>query len=574
VTLLAFGRRDFTRPVFVSATVSADGQSTLLQFSEVLKQTSVPATTALSYTGTVATIVATSIVGDTVILTNAPVIHADETSVAVSYVVPVVGKIQDAAGNLAAALSAEPVTNGSTVATPLGDAFWDLYFDARDYEGTLTTGDTVIAPLVPRVGAGLITPVNAPTVSGGVLGIGNRLAFKTLITGPSCFDAFWLAPLLSGVKKPGTMGCRWRRTTAANAIVFGFGKSTSTVNSFFELLQGAVGQNFMRKNDGVAATVSQIGTTNPGSAVQDAFFTNDGNTGKLYVNGLLEATMDISALSANVVIDQCRLGNSGRNFPGGGGGGLGGFSQVYVFSTNVASDADILAVHNAWLADDFPPPSGAQVYFIGDSTTKLQGLRLATYDYYTTHVPVLDIDMVGSFNDGNFPDNQHSAVNGATLLGINNRVNLELGAGNAFSDVLLVHLLAGVNDLNDPGANVPAILTAYANLLTNINTRITGTQPTARIAVTTIQPLQPGTMGEAEVVAFNAGLPAIWNAFDAAHPATPLIRWDLYNALGGAWNGAYYLDSAHNNATGYAVACAEPTYGLIQAIGPYLVAIG
>lgn len=570
MTLLAFSKRDFTRPLLVNVSVSADGQSTLMQYSEVLNQTSVPATSAFSYNGTAATIVATSIVGDTVILTNAPVIHADEASVELTYVVPVTGKIQDAARNNAAALTNEPVTNGSTVATPLGDAYWSLYFDARDYEGALTTGDTVTSPLVPRIGAGDVTPFAGPTVSGGVLGIGNRLAFKTTLT-PSYFEVNWLAALMSGVKKPGTMGVRFRRITAANAIAFGFGKSTSQVNSFYEILEGAVGLATMRKNDGVAATVQASSTTNLGSQTHDVFFTNDGDTGKLYVDGVHEATMNIAALTANVTIDRCRLANSGRQAPG---GGLDGFSQVYVFSTNVASDADVLTVHNAWLADDFPPPSGAQVYFIGDSTTKLQGMRLATYDYYTTHVPILSIDMVGSFNDGSFPDNQHSAVNGATLLGINNRVNLELGAGNAFSDVLLVHLLAGVNDLNDPGANVPAILTAYQNLVINILTRITGTQPTARCAVTTIQPLQPGTQGEAEVVAFNAGLPAVWNAVDALFPANLLIRWDLYNAIGGAWDGANYLDSAHPNATGYALACADPTDGLIQAIAPYLEAIG
>lgn len=582
MTLLLSAKRDFTRPTLVSVTVSTDGQTTALKFSEVLNQLSVSAVTAFSYSGTAATVAAVSVVGDTVFLTNGPVVHQTEVPL-VSYAVPGSDPIQDTAHNNALAFSNQAATNNSTVATPLGDSFWQLYFDVRDYEGVISSGSVISAPLVPRIGAGVATPfaadsVSFPTAFGGALGIGNRLAVRTQIaaTAHSCFSVDWLASLMSGVKKPGTFGARFRRTTAANAFMMGFGKAASAVNSFYEIYEGAVGQANIQKNDGVS-TLARVGTTVIGSAVADVFFTisPDGNTGKLYVNGAQEgADLDLSTLTANVTINQCRLGNTGRSTPG--GQGLDGFSQVYCFSTNTASAADILAVHNAWVADDRPAPSGGQVFFCGDSTTVLEGMRLATYNYATTHVPLLNISQVGPYTNtlDSFPGGHHGAINGATLLTLSTVVNAQLGAGNAFPGVKLVHLLAAVNDLNDPGASVPAILTAYGNLVTNILTRITGAVPTARCSVTTIQPLQPGSMGEAEVVAFNAGLPAVWNAIDAAFPANTLIRWDLYAAIGGAWNGSLYLDATHPNATGYAVACADPTNGLIQAIGPYLVAIG
>jgi hypothetical protein len=227
------------------------------------------------------------------------------------------------------------------------------------------------------------------------------------------------------------------------------------------------------------------------------------------------------------------------------------------------------------VAGDVATPAGGQVYFVGDSLTVADGMRKAVYDYYTTHAPTLNIDMVGSFSSGSFgPDNQHSGVNGVEIAGVQSRAVSELGTGSPFPDVKLVHVLAGVNDLNNAGANVSTILTAYGNMLTAIHNEIVATQSTARIAVTTLMPLQPGSAGETEVVSFNAGLPAVWDAFDAAHPSNTLLRWDLYNAIGGAWASGNYLDSTHPNATGWATACAHPTYGLIQAISPYLVSIG
>jgi hypothetical protein len=565
---------DLTAPTPVSAAISADGQMLTITLSETLDVQSVSAASAVSLSGTAAVPVGLGLVGNTIQCPLAPAVH-DAQTVTVAYTQPGSNKLRDAAGNNVASFSGLAVTNGSTNTTPLGDSFWTLYVDARDYESALSNGDVLTTPLTPRVGAGVITPVNAPSVSTGVLGIGNRLAFKTVVADKSCFSANWAASAMSGVKKPGTFGVRFRRTTAANAFVMGFGRAASAVASFYEIYEGAVGQANIQKNDGTT-TLSRIGSTVIGAAVADVFFTisQDGNTGKLYVNGVQEgADLDLSSMTASIVIDQLRLGNTGRSTPG--GQNLGGWSQVYAFSTQTATAAQIMTIHNALVAGDVATPAGGQVYFVGDSLTVADGMRKAVYDYYTTHAPTLNIDMVGSFSSGAFgPDNQHSGVNGVEIAGVQSRAVSELGTGSPFPNVKLVHVLAGVNDLNNAGANVSTILTAYGNMLTAIYNEIVATQSTARIAVTTIMPLQPGSAGETEVVSFNAGLPAVWDAFDAAHPSNTLLRWDLYNAIGGAWASGNYLDSTHPNATGWATACAHPTYGLLAAVGPYLNSIG
>lgn len=585
MSLLAFSRRDFTRPTVVSITVSTDGTQTAIKCSEVLKQTSVSAPIAFSYTGTAATIAATAIVGDTIYLTNGPVIHQDETNVKLTYAVPGSNPIQDPAGNQLLPFANQAATNLSTVATPLGDSRYKYYQDMRDYEAVLPSGTVISATLTPRIGTGVATPFAAngtsfPTAFGGALGIGNRLAFQSQIaaTAHSCFNLAWVAAFMSGVKKPGTFGCRFRRTTAANAWPMGFGSSTSAVAKFYEIFEGAVGQANIQKNDGTT-TLSRQGTTVIGSAVVDVHFSisQDGNTGKLYVNGVQEgADLDLSSMTANISIDQFRWGNNGRSTPG--GQGVDGYNQCAYFSTETFAAAEILTIHNSWVADDRPTPSGGQVFFLGDSTTVQEWQRLATYNYATTHAPPLNISQVGPYTNNldSFPGGHHGAINGATILTAKGVVDANLGTGSPYPNVKLVCVLIAVNDLNDVGADVNAILTAYANLLEDIHTRITATQPTARIAVTTIQPLQPGTQGDTQVVAFNAGVPAKWNAFDAAHPSNTLIRWDLYTAIGAAWNvgGNRYLDSTHPNANGGAIACADPTYGLIQAIAPILVAIG
>jgi uncharacterized repeat protein (TIGR02059 family) len=558
---------DVTAPTISSAVVQSAGTSIVLTYNEALDSLSVPAVGAYSLAGTVAAVKGVSIVGATVVLAVAPAIVPSAT-VTVSYT-PGAAPIRDAAGNNSASLSSYATTNSSTADPPLGASNWSLWADARDYENVFSSGDTVSANLTPRVGSSTINPVNSPTVVNGAVGIGNRMAFKHVAASNMSFTAHWLASIMNGSKKTATIVFRGQRNAAAAAIWAGFGKAASGTNSFFELALAAAGQAIARKNDGTTGP-SRTGSTVLGSSTHSVIVTtsSDGNTMYLFVDGASDGSaLDISALGS-VTIDQFRIGNSGRLT---GGGGLDGIWQVCGVSSNIVDATQAATIHAALIAGDIVT-TGAQVYPVGDSLTKAQGMRKAVYDYYIGAGK--SIDMVGAASDGTFPDNQHSGFNGVEIASIQARAVSELGTGKAFPAVKLVLLLGAVNDLNNTGADVSAILTAYANALTAIHNAATSSTATARIAVTTIMPLQPGTQGEAEVVAFNAGLPAVWNAFDSAHPSNTLLRWDLYTAIGGVWNPSYYLDSTHPNDAGWAAACAHSTAGLIQAISAYLNSIG
>lgn len=562
---------DTTPPTRSSAIVQADGLSIVETWSETLDPLSVPAVGDRSLSGTNAAVKGVSIVGATVVLAVAPAILPSAT-VLCSYT-PGASPIRDIAGNNAASFTNAATTNSSAASPPLGDTFWKLYVDANDYANVLSSGDTVSTNLTPRVGTSTINPVNSPTVVSGAISIGNRLAFKHVAASTQGFTAHWLASLVNGSDKPCTIAIRAQRGAAASAIWAGFGKAASATVSYLELAISAAGLAVFRKNDGTTTKpTTTTGNTVLGSSTRDIIVTTDGTTGWLYADGVLQTAFSPSGQDmdvASTIIDQFRIGNSGRSASG--GGGLDGLWQTIGVADAAISAADVTTIRNAWIAQDIVT-TGAQVYFVGDSLTKASGMRLALYNYYIGAGK--SIDMVGAAADGTFPDNQHSGFNGVELSSIQGRAVAELGTGHAYPAVKLVHILACVNDLNNAGANVTTILNSYATALEAIFTAASSSTATVRLAVTTIMPLQPGTQGEAEVVAFNAGLAAKWNTFDAAHPSNTLLRWDLYNAIGGAWNASLYLDSTHPNPTGWANACAHGTYGLIPAISAYINAIG
>ena len=112
---------DTTVPVLSTATV--DETELVLTYSENLDTTSVPATSAFTVTeGTTEKAVSTvAIAGAKVTLTVAEV--EEETTVVLEYTVPMSNPIQDLAGNKAAALTDEAVTN-NTVGTTLIPTGW------------------------------------------------------------------------------------------------------------------------------------------------------------------------------------------------------------------------------------------------------------------------------------------------------------------------------------------------------------------------------------------------------------------------------------------------------------------
>lgn len=409
--------------------------------------------------------------------------------VTVSYT-PGASPIRDAAGNNAAALVTQATTNSSAADPPLGAAAWSLWIDARDYESVFSSGDTVAAALTPRVGAGVGTPFNSPTAVIGAIGIGNRLAFKHVAATVRNFMATWLASIMNGWSKPGTIAIRAQRGAAAAAVWAGFGEAASGTNSYFEVALAAGGQAIMRKNDGTTTATKSGGTTLASTSHTVIITTNAGGTqGFLYVDGVLESTfnptpLDLSPASARVTIDHFGIGNSGRLV---GGGGLDGAWQVCGVSSNVVDATQVATIHAAMLASDIAVSAGAQVYYVGDSLFAYSGvsLRQKMYDMYIAAGK--NIDLVGSFAAGAFADNQHSAQNGVEIASIRARALSEVGTGKAFPNVKLVCLLGAVNDLNNVGVLLTDVQTAYTTAVTDIHAAITATQPTARIAIYTIR---------------------------------------------------------------------------------------
>lgn len=201
------------------------------------------------------------------------------------------------------------------------------------------------------------------------------------------------------------------------------------------------------------------------------------------------------------------------------------------------------------------------VYFAGDSHTKLPGLRKCFDEWARSGA--LRFDLVGAFSNGDFEDNQHSAVSGVKVRSVRERAKLELGAGKLFPEVSLVLVLIGTNNINDVGVDIGATLREYGGMLDVVSDLATSTVPDARLFVTSIPPIAPGVQGDVQVDEFNAGLPDEWDRFDARHPGNPLVRWDLRRAVGD-FEQSNFIDTGHMNPAGYAKAC-HGSGGLIPA---------
>lgn len=452
--------------------------------------------------------------------------------------------------------------------TPLGEAFWQtgMYFDARDYP--LSANSEISTALRPRVGASNCTPqtsgANFPVYKQNSIGGRGSILFTAAQN--QGFNCHFLASIMSGDDKPGSVMMRIMRADAASQTFCGWGSSASATQNFCEVFATAAGFLGGRKNQG-GTLVTQNGTTNLQFTTRIVTFTTPGTTVNLYIDGVLEASFP-KALDVNsVTLNQFRFGSTGRSSAG---AGFGGYIQCVAVTPNVLSLGQISTIKSTWEFQDAQPNTGAPIYWIGDSITKRAGMREVLYNYIVANS--LHIDAQGSFHDGAFPDNEHSAVNGVEINSVNGRAVSELGTGNAFPGILLILVMAGTNNVNNVPYNNTTTLTQYADMLEDMHTAVTSSNASAKICVTTILPIEPGVVGDTNVPLFNGGLPAIWDAFDLAHPSNILIRWDANQAMG-PWSPLYFADSAHPNTAGYQRICDDPTYGLLQAVGPYLASI-
>jgi hypothetical protein len=106
---------DVTAPTLSSAVINAAGTSLTLTYNEALDTGSVPALGAFTLAGTIlAALTGTpNVTGSTVVLTLAPGVTVGETGITISYTAGG-SPIQDLAGNDAANLVTQAVTNNST----------------------------------------------------------------------------------------------------------------------------------------------------------------------------------------------------------------------------------------------------------------------------------------------------------------------------------------------------------------------------------------------------------------------------------------------------------------------------
>ncbi len=224
---------DTTVPTLSSATV--DRTTLRLNYSEALDTTSVPATTdfTVSVAGTSRTLSNVEVSGSAVTLTLSPAATHGQT-VTVSYTVPATNPIEDWAGNNAAALTNEAVTNNtrrpvpppapSVGATPVADAGADLAADpgeAVTLDGSGSSdpdGDTLSFAWSQTSGEAVTlsdadmarATFTAPETTGD-------LAFRLTVTDPGGLSAS--AAVTVTVRDPHTAAVRRsvRRTLAAVA---------------------------------------------------------------------------------------------------------------------------------------------------------------------------------------------------------------------------------------------------------------------------------------------------------------------------------------------------------------------
>lgn len=195
----------------------------------------------------------------------------------------------------------------------------------------------------------------------------------------------------------------------------------------------------------------------------------------------------------------------------------------------------------------------ARIFATGDSNTlDVAGnyqWRKAIYDefFYNLGWPVFS---VGATNAGSSdPEfNRHGGVTGQTIAGLNTYLldpttgQLRPG-GPLVNSVQLAMIMIGTNDMSTFAAGTTSA--ALQTLIEGVYAAL----PNAEVAVTDILPRNDAN--NANVLAFNAELPARFDAIDAANPGRPpLIRWSAFNAVGGVWSATDFSDALHLTPVG------------------------
>lgn len=306
-----------------------------------------------------------------------------------------------------------------------------------------------------------------------------------------------------------------------------------------------------------------------------ANYRNQDLTGQTLTGNLRGADF-FGANLTNVVLDGCDL--TGANLSGVTWTGASLTAAKLPAPELAGTDYDGAETSAAIIAGVRPAiDAGAMILPLGDSITQgagssaTNGYRRGLWQHAEDNT--YDINLVGPRTNGDFPDNQHAGFSGSAINGIVAQAELIIGPGKVFEGVAVIIFLAGTNNMGagSTAFSNPGTMDLYASRLEDLH----DLEPDAVIVVSTIPPINAANFPTpaANVDTFNAALPAIWDAFDTAHPGSELVRWNANAALGGVWDADNFDDDFHPNDTGYGLMLNDATHGLLAAIDPVLAAL-
>lgn len=424
----------------------------------------------------------------------------------------------------------------------------------------LPHGTVLSSALTPQTGDD-IDPENSPTID--QYGIMGRSGIHLKKASLQRFLADAYVPLAYGANQPLTLVVRLRCASATgDRVLLGFGHTSYSTDNYLEcyIPGGTTQPAFRLKAPGdVAHDVKALTYDTPFSDHVLAW-TWDGATVKCYLNGAIVASQAVSSGALSPL--HAMLGASYRTAPN---DHFDGWIQNIELQPGALSQAAIQALEASWRASDGGGPGvGTPIAWLGDSITEGSsdttgagdtvggGLRSRVAEF--CRQGTLKIDSVGQFTQGFFQDPEHQAHGGYQMGHVSTDAANNLGSGNPYDACELAFLMIGTNhvvNLESGAVTIGALQTQYESLLDQLHGLLTGTVSTARMVVTTIPPVQPGEAGATAVGTWNAMVEAVWDAFDTAHPANKLFRWDAHAAIGAAWSSTYFKDHAHPNGDGY-----------------------
>lgn len=475
-------------------------------------------------------------------------------------------------------------------------SFWSTggLWDLSSLTGAQSS--SISATIPSLIGANVLTPsatVNPRLHQNAIMGRNSARVMEDTATGVN-FQYFTCHALSSLFQGP---------IASLSATVFMYVRVQKVRNApFWSCLRGDGGNNerlfgrissteliqLQKYQAGAANTYSTARHPDPYSSMLVMWVLNGGNAwiyftqeGKPDITKTALGAYESTALPA--AVNRFTFGASLNSIPY---EQLSGYMTMMGAASGAPTDAQISSFFASVQASDYilPRTSARSLIFPGDSITKCSeddritcGHReiLATYCYdnglsYMTYANGqggggTGVGGIGIYRMGSSGNTFTSSNSGQSIAQI--EVQALLDISGAPTPVRLYPCIMGDGDNNSLVA--PAtIASRYQTSALNIMAAGVARDPLFRMSVTDLPPLDPATLGaiETNALAFNALLPAVWDAIDAAYPSNKVFRWSARNCFPGAvYSVPYYKDTSHPNRAGNAVMALHPTYGLLWA---------